>query len=231
MRYSAGQPSGTFAAGDLEDGTELRIRSLAALLSAAAVLSACGADPEPAARPVAPPAPAPAAQPVVPPAPDSSSVELDESPGIAKIKRNGRLMIGLPADAPQLATHDERGGHAGFDVELGRAVAGQLGLNPQTQVAFRWMPPTLREEAMTSGSVDLQMGGFDPATAGAATAGPYAVVGPPGHEQEQFLGFKPGDDKMREQVQQALDRAVADGSWQRAYDATLGRSGVPARPR
>lgn len=206
----------------------MRMRSLAVLLTSAALLAACGGNPEPAAQPPAPP-PAPAAQPAVPPPPDPGSVELDESPGIAKIKGRGRLMIGLPSDAPQLAAHDEQGGHHGFDVELGRALAAELGLNPQ-QVVFRWLPPSMRQQAMTSGSVDVQLGGFDPASSGVATVGPYVVLGPPGEQRSEHLGFKPGDDKMRQQLQQALDRTITDGSWQRAYDTTLARAGVPARP-
>lgn len=207
----------------------MRIRSFAALLGVAALLSGCGGQSGPAAQPPPPPV---AAQPA-PPASDSGLVELDESPGIAKIKRNGKIMVGVPSDDPQLATHDEQGGPAGFDVEFGRALAGELGLNPQTQVVFRLLPPSLREDAMTSGSVDVQLGGFDPAGASVqyAVVGPYVVHGQPGHEKPESVGFKPGDDKMREQLQQALDKSVADGSWQRAYDATLGRSGVPARPR
>ena len=214
----------------------MRTRSLvvlitsAALLASSPVLAACGGQSDPAAPPQAP-AQAPAAQPApaVPPAPDSSSVELDESPGIAKIKSRGRLMVGLPSDDPQLAAHDEQGGHSGFDVEVGRALASQLGLNPQ-QVVFRWLPPSTRQQAMSSGSVDVQLGGFDPASSGVAAVGPYVVLGQPGKQHPEFLGFKQGDDKMREQLQQALDRMVADGSWQRACDDTLGKAGIPARP-
>jgi ABC-type amino acid transport substrate-binding protein len=213
----------------------MRTRSLvvaitsAAVLASSPVLAACGRS-EPAAPPPAP-APPPAAQPApaVPPPPDSSSVELDQSPGINKIKSRGQLMVGLPSDDPELATHDEQGGHSGFDVEIGRALATELGLNPQ-QVVFRWLPPSVRQQAMSSGSVDVQLGGFDPAGSGAATVGPYVLLGQPGKQHPEFIGFKPGDEKMREQLQQALDRTVADGSWQRACDGTLGKAGIPARP-
>lgn len=209
----------------------MRTRSLvvaitsAALVASSPVLAACGGGSEPAATPA--PARPPAAQPApaVPPPPDSSSVELDQSPGIAKIKSRGRLMVGLPSDEPELATHDEQGGHSGFDVEFGRALATELGLSPQ-QVVFRWLPPSVRQQAMSSGSVDVQLGGFDPAGSGAATVGPYVVLG----QHPEFIGFKQGDQKMREQLQQALDRTVADGSWQRACDSTLGKAGIPARP-
>lgn len=211
----------------------MRTRVLAVMLSTIALLSACGGNSGPAAQaPVEPAGPVePTGEsPAAPPASSGGSVELEGSPAVEKIKQRGKLMVGLPADDSTLATRDETGNHGGFDVEMARVLAAGLGLNPQTQVTFRVLPPTLRADAMASGNVDVQLGGFDPAAARAATVGPYVIIGPPGHEVEQFVGLKPGDDAMRTQLQQVLDKAVADGSWQRAYDATLGRSGVAAHP-
>lgn len=213
----------------------MRIRAVAVVLSAFVLLTACGGG--------AAPQSAPAGEPVGPAAPASGSadsgsggsesdgegsVDLEGSPQIEKIKQHGKLMVGLPSDDPALAVHDESGKHSGFDVEMARVLAEGMGLSP-SQVSFRWLPPSLRLNAISSGSVDVQLGGFEPAEPKVEKVGPYVITGPPGDETERFIGFKPGDEAMGEQLRGVLDTSFADGSWQRAYDATLAKEGVPAR--
>jgi polar amino acid transport system substrate-binding protein len=206
-----------------------RVLAVALLgLSMITALSSCGQSEPPAPTPTAPPVTAP------PPGtslePPGGSVELDGSPTIEKIKKRGELMVGLRSDAPMFAMRDEKGDYRGFDVEIARIVARGLGLDPRVQVTFRWLPPPLRVDAITAGNIDMQLGGFNPASPNMTKVGPYAVTRAPGTESEHFIGLKPGDDAMRAELQRILDASVADGSWQRAYDSTLGAAGVQARP-
>ncbi|CAM01059.1 amino acid ABC transporter substrate-binding protein (PAAT family) [Saccharopolyspora erythraea NRRL 2338] len=204
----------------------MRIRVLAAVLAACATLSACGGGAQPNAvvpQPL-PPAPTSTA------APPDGSVDLDGSPTVEKIKQRGKLLVGLRSDAPDMVRRVSAGEYQGFDVEVAGILAAGMGLDPRTQISYRWLPSDLRANAMTAGSVDVQLGGFDRGAPQFAGAGPYAVVGGPGAEVEHYVGFNPGDDAMGEELDRILDAAVADGRWQRAYDTALAPSGVRARP-
>jgi glutamate transport system substrate-binding protein len=139
-------------------------------------------------------------------------------------------MVGLPSDDPTFATRDGSGKHAGFDVEIARILAKGLGMNPETDVTFRWIPQPLRVDAVTARSVDIQVGGLQPAPQ-MDTAGPFVVTGSGDARAEQFVVMREGDDAMRRELQRILDVAVADGSWKRAYDSTLRPTGVRATPR
>ena len=205
----------------------MRIRALALVLSASAVLSACGGQPESGAPPQPPRTPvdeAPAAFP--PPAP----VELDSSPAIEQIRQRGKLIVGIRSDEPKFVERAGAGEYRGFDVEIARILTERIGLDAENGIAFRRLPPELVLDSMSGGNVDVQLGGFDPSASQMTTVGPYVITGPPGAEEEHFIGIRPGDDAMREELQRILDEAIADGSWQRAYDSTLGKAGVQARP-
>ncbi|GAB3281154.1 transporter substrate-binding domain-containing protein [Parasphingorhabdus pacifica] len=207
-----------------------RMRLLAAVLSVGAALSACGGQGAPGVS-----APPPLQAPVdeapgaaVPPPPEP--IELGSSPTIEEIKQRGKLIVGVRSDEPLFVERTGAGSYGGFDVEIARMIAEGMGVDPETGISYRRLPASLVLEAMSGGNVDVQLGGFDPAAPGVEAVGPYAVTGPPGTEQEHFIGMRPGDEVMRDEVRRILDEAVADGSWQRAYDATLGEAGVQARP-
>ena len=200
----------------------MRWRMLAVALAAGAAMSACG-SPEQAQNALAPGPPPP--PPVAVPSEDGS-VELGGSPAVEQIKQRGKLLVGLRSDDPRMVQRVGAGEYRGFDVEIAGILASGMGLDP-AQVSFRWLPPAVRTNAMTAGSVDVQLGGFAQDAPQFAKAGPYAVTG---DGAEHYVGFPPGDDAMREELQRILDAAVADGRWQRAYDGTLGAAGVQARP-
>lgn len=214
----------------LVKGARMRMRLLAAVLSVGAALSACGGqegsgipDPPPMRAPVEE---APGA--AVPPPPEP--IELGSSPAIEEIKQRGKLIVGVRADEPLFVKRTGAGSYGGFDVEIARMIAEGMGVNPKTDISYRRLPEPLVLDAMSGGNVDVQLGGFDPDAAQVEAIGPYAVTGPPGTRQEHFIGIRPGDEVMRDEMRRILDEAVADGSWQRAYDATLGEAGVQARP-
>lgn len=182
------------------------------------------ASPPPAgAAPPAAPPPAPAPPPGPPP---GVGVHLDTSPTLEQIRMRGKLLVGLRGDARQFATRDGNGGYRGFDVEIARRLAQGLGLDPETQVSYRMLPPSLQGAALSGGSVDLQIGGVQPGAPGATAVGPYALVG----SRPEYVGIKAGDDVFAQQLGDAVHAAVTDGSWQRAYDTTLAPAGVQAEP-
>ncbi|MFI0466450.1 transporter substrate-binding domain-containing protein [Saccharopolyspora sp. 5N102] len=202
----------------------MRIRVLAAVVAAAAVLSGCGQDVpvEPNALP-GPKPPAPTTAPTSQAPSAGNSVELDTSPTLARIKQRRLLLVGVREDAPQFAARDGAGEYRGFDVEMARDLAKRIGLDP-TQVQFRRLPSTLLLDGVAAGNVDVLFGGTadNPQL---AQVGPYVITG-----SERYLVVKSDDRKLVEELQRMLDEAVADGSWQRAYDATLGAAGIQARP-
>ena len=51
-----------------------------------------------------------------------------EKDALARIKAEGKIVIGTEGTYPPMSYHDESGALTGFDVEVGRAVAGILGV-------------------------------------------------------------------------------------------------------
>ncbi|MBB5937513.1 glutamate ABC transporter substrate-binding protein [Streptomyces zagrosensis] len=54
------------------------------------------------------------------------------------------------------------------------------------------------------------------------------VVGKPFSQEPYGVGLKKGDDALREAVNKAIEVHQKNGNWKKAYDATLGKSGVAA---
>jgi glutamate transport system substrate-binding protein len=54
------------------------------------------------------------------------------------------------------------------------------------------------------------------------------VVGKPFSTERYGVGFKHGDKPMCEFINKTLQKSFDDGTWKAAYDATLGKGGVPA---
>ncbi|GAB2747969.1 hypothetical protein GCM10027174_22700 [Salinifilum aidingensis] len=205
----------------------------AAVSTAVAAVVVCGAAacgaPENAAQgpPPEPSAPSSSAGPAAPgtssAAPDTD-VGLSSSPRLAEIRQRGKLLVGVSADAPEFVTREGAGEYSGFDVEIAKLLAERLGLDPETQVAFRRLPGSMLRDGVAGGNVDLLLG---PPQGGLPAAGTYAVV----DGGSRVVTVPPGDRRFREELRGYLDEAIAGGAWQRAYDATLGERDVPAEPR
>jgi glutamate transport system substrate-binding protein len=54
------------------------------------------------------------------------------------------------------------------------------------------------------------------------------VVGDAFSEERYGIGFKNGDTEMCEFLNETIEGAFEDGSWQDAFDSTLGEAGVEA---
>jgi glutamate transport system substrate-binding protein len=83
-------------------------------------------------------------------------------------------------------------------------------------------------EALVGGTVDavttdnVILAGF---AAQPQYAGKLKVVGKPFSEERYGVGLKKGDTELCGRVNAALEKMVADGSWQKAVDANVGPSG------
>ena len=58
--------------------------------------------------------------------------------------------------------------------------------------------------------------------------GKFRVVGETFSEEPYGIGLKKGDDEWRDFLNDTLEESYEDGSWEEAFDATLGASGVEA---
>ena len=150
-------------------------------------------------------------------------MELGSSPTLTAIKQRKRLLVGVRADQPEFVTRDPAGGYRGFDVDIARDIARRIGLDPNTQVQFRRLPPTLLRDAVAAGNVDLLLGGT--ADVPQLAQIPYAVT-----DTERNLVVKADDPKLAEELRAMLRAATADGTWQRAHDQNLAPQGISAHP-
>ena len=56
------------------------------------------------------------------------------------------------------------------------------------------------------------------------------VVGKPFSEEPYGIGLAKDDTALRDKINDILQAAEDDGTWQKIYDATLGKSGAAATP-
>ncbi|MGW8377320.1 glutamate ABC transporter substrate-binding protein [Streptomyces sp. ODS28] len=243
-----------------------------------------------------------------------------DSPVWEKAKKRGKLIIGSKADQPYLGFQDQNTKkYEGFDVEVAKMVAADLGFDPEKQVQFKTIDSSIRETAIAKGQIDLMVGTY---TMNAERkkqvnfAGPYYMAGQDllvrkdnkeikgpdsikgkkvcsiqgstplqnikenkakfGAETQEFgkysdcvnqvlggqvdamttddailkgyaaerpnklkvvgktftkepygIGLKKGDTALTEAVTKAVEKHEKDGSYKKAYEATLGKSGSP----
>ncbi len=88
-------------------------------------------------------------------------------------------------------------------------------------------------EALRNGAVDA-VTTDDIILAGYAAQypGELKVVGEPFTEERYGIGLAKGDDETRTNINDAIDAMIEDGSWQKAFEDTVGPSGypLPAQP-
>lgn len=85
---------------------------LALLLTAVFMLSACGSKDDNASK-------------------DEKNTSSSESDLLAKVKKDGELLIGTEGTYPPFTYHDESGKLTGFDVEIAEEIASRLGVEPK----------------------------------------------------------------------------------------------------
>lgn len=83
-------------------------------------------------------------------------------------------------------------------------------------------------EALRNGAVDA-VTTDDIILAGYAAQypGELKVVGQPFTKEQYGIGIAKGDDETRTKINDAIEAMIADGSWKKAFESTVGASGYP----
>ncbi len=77
----------------------------------------------------------------------------DETRSVTSSAENGNLVVGIKFDQPGLGLRNPDGTFSGFDVEVAKYVAGQLGVSEEN-IEFKESPSAQRETLIQNGEVD-----------------------------------------------------------------------------
>ncbi len=150
-------------------------RTIAAAMSVLALtaVAACGKSGSPTAT-------APGA-PQLPTYKVNTAFKLASSPTWVKAKQAGKLTIGAKADQPFLGFEDlTTNTRNGFDIEIAKMIAADLGFDPNTQVSWKTIVSANRETAISGQQIDYYVGTYtinDGRKKSVAFAGPYYIAG------------------------------------------------------
>lgn len=110
----------------------------------------------------------------------AKDVKID-SAVLKKAQKRGKLIIGAKSDQPYLGFQDPSSKeYEGFDVEVAKMVAADLGFDPKKDVQFKTIDSSVRETAISKGQVDLMVGTYtinDERKKQVGFAGPYYMAG------------------------------------------------------
>ena len=110
----------------------------------------------------------------------AAGVAVDGSSTFQAMSQRGRVVVGVKEDQPGLGFKDATTGqYSGFDVEIARLVAAQLGFGPD-RIDYKAVPSASREDAISRGEVDYYVGTYtinDKRKQQVSFAGPYFVAG------------------------------------------------------
>ncbi|WP_328403634.1 glutamate ABC transporter substrate-binding protein [Streptomyces sp. NBC_00390] len=108
----------------------------------------------------------------------AKNVTLD-SPTLERAQRKGKLVIGVKNDQPYLGFEEKDGTRSGFDIEIAKMVAADLGFSPE-KIEFRTLVTSEREAAISGGAIDLYVGTYtmnEERKKVVGFAGPYFMAG------------------------------------------------------
>ncbi|MGQ0573486.1 MAG: glutamate ABC transporter substrate-binding protein [Pseudonocardia sp.] len=110
----------------------------------------------------------------------AQNVQLADSPTFQTMTQRGRVVLGVKNDQPGLGQVDPTTNtYSGFDIEIGRMVAANLGFGPD-QIDYVVVQSAAREDALSRGDVDYYVGTYtinDKRKERVGFAGPYFVAG------------------------------------------------------
>ncbi|MGH3914738.1 MAG: transporter substrate-binding domain-containing protein [Pseudonocardiaceae bacterium] len=289
----------------------MKLRAMAAgLLVGGLVVSGCGREASPGGDGTGPPMPSVA-----------ENVTVEGSPTFDRMTQRGTVVIGVKNDQPNLGyLNPTTNNYEGFDIEIARLIAAELGFDPQTEIEYQAIPSASREQAIINGQVDYYVGTYtinDARKEQISFAGPYfvagqdllvqaddnsitgpetlqgkrvcsitgstpiqriredgltdqivefqtysqcvdqllagqvdavttddailkgyaaqdpdnlKVVGNTFSEEPYGVGLPLADNALRDRINDILETAAEDGTWQQIYTSTLGKSGSQAQP-
>jgi glutamate transport system substrate-binding protein len=151
--------------------------TLAVLLVGTLALSACGREGTPTAGGGGTGGEGPA----VPTYEVAENVTVADSPTFARMQQRGRVIIGVKNDQPGLGQFDPTTNtYSGFDIEIARMIAANLGFDPKTEIDYVVVQSAAREDAISRGDVDYYVGTYtinDLRKERVGFAGPYFIAG------------------------------------------------------
>ena len=104
----------------------------------------------------------------------------NEERSVSSSAESGNLIVGIKYDQPGLGLRNPDGTFTGFDVEVAKYVAEQLGVS-EDNIEFREAPSAQRETLIENGEVDYVVATYsitDARKERVSFAGPYFVAGP-----------------------------------------------------
>ena len=142
---------------------QLRRTALVATLSVVALTAAaCGGDEDTAAE-----------------VPVAESPEFEEGTTMAELAEAGSITIGTKYDQPGFGLENLEGELEGFDVEVAKIIAAELGIAPE-DITWEQTPSSVREEVIEGGDVDMVVATYtinDERAERITFAGPYYEAG------------------------------------------------------
>ncbi|MFD5101896.1 glutamate ABC transporter substrate-binding protein [Streptomyces albidochromogenes] len=108
----------------------------------------------------------------------AKDVKID-SPALKKAQKAGKITFGAKNDQPYLGFEDTDGKRSGFDIEIAKMVAADLGFSAD-QIAFKTVDSGVRETTISKGDIDLYVGTYtinDERKKQVGFAGPYFMAG------------------------------------------------------
>ncbi|MFD7921501.1 glutamate ABC transporter substrate-binding protein [Streptomyces sp. NPDC059740] len=102
-----------------------------------------------------------------------------DSPTLKRAQKAGKIVVGVKADQPFLGYQDTSGNYSGFDIEIARMIAADLGFS-EKQIKFDTVDSNVRETAISHHQVDYYVGTYtmnDERKKQVGFAGPYYTAG------------------------------------------------------
>lgn len=138
-----------------------RFQAAVATLALAGALAACGDDDEGGEADVA------------------EDVQFEAGTTMAELNEQGTVTIGTKFDQPGFGLQNLEGVPEGFDVEVGKIIAGELGIS-EDNIEWKETPSDIREQVIEDGEVDFVVATYtinDERKQRITFAGPYYVAG------------------------------------------------------
>ncbi|GAA5145697.1 glutamate ABC transporter substrate-binding protein [Nocardioides marinquilinus] len=99
---------------------------------------------------------------------------------MAKIQEAGTLRVGTKFDQPGFGLQGLEDDPEGFDVEIAKIIAAELGLDPESAIEYTQAPSEVREQVIEDGDVDMVVATYtinDERKQRISFAGPYYTAG------------------------------------------------------
>ena len=109
----------------------------------------------------------------------AEDAEFDEGTTMAELSEAGTITIGTKFDQPGFGLENLEGEPEGFDVEVAKILAGQLGIAPE-DIEWKETPSDIREQVIEDGEVDMVVATYtinEERAQRITFAGPYSTAG------------------------------------------------------